>query len=290
MLPHFLVIGAPKSGTGWLYHNLRFHPEVWLPPVKEIRYFNNPSPLPLITFLLARRTYPEALRVRRLLKNRLRKVFARGNKDEIRWHLLFLLSPRGDRWYANLFSPSAAQIVGDISPVYSSLSADGVSKVRHLLPDTKIIYLLRNPIYRTWSNVAMYFRNHGDGLARASEQQIYDRLEHIKEKKFSDYYHVLQLWEKFYPSQQILIGFFDQLSETPVEFLKDIYRFLDISDSEAHIPETITRKHNAYKYPDIPDHFLKYLARQHHTSIRKLHQSYGSVYSADWLAFVERYC
>ena len=39
-LPDFLCIGAQKSGTSWLDANLRFHPELWLPPAKELHYFD----------------------------------------------------------------------------------------------------------------------------------------------------------------------------------------------------------------------------------------------------------
>jgi len=38
--PDFLGIGAQKAGTTWLHLNLRRHPGVWLPPVKELQYFN----------------------------------------------------------------------------------------------------------------------------------------------------------------------------------------------------------------------------------------------------------
>ena len=45
-LPDFLCIGAQKSGTTWLYHNLKQHPQVWLPPVKELHYFDHPHSIP----------------------------------------------------------------------------------------------------------------------------------------------------------------------------------------------------------------------------------------------------
>ena len=38
--PHFIGIGAQKAGTTWLYRNLQEHPEVWLPPEKELHYFD----------------------------------------------------------------------------------------------------------------------------------------------------------------------------------------------------------------------------------------------------------
>lgn len=40
MLPNFLIIGAEKSGTTWLYEKLRRHPEVYMPDVKELYFFS----------------------------------------------------------------------------------------------------------------------------------------------------------------------------------------------------------------------------------------------------------
>jgi hypothetical protein len=40
MLPHFLIIGAGKSGTTSLYHYLIQHPFIFGPRPKEINYFN----------------------------------------------------------------------------------------------------------------------------------------------------------------------------------------------------------------------------------------------------------
>lgn len=38
-LPNFLIIGAPRAGTTSLYHYLRQHPDVYMSPLKEGRYF-----------------------------------------------------------------------------------------------------------------------------------------------------------------------------------------------------------------------------------------------------------
>jgi len=40
MLPNFLVIGAPRSGTTWIHENLMRHPEVYEPAVKEVHFFD----------------------------------------------------------------------------------------------------------------------------------------------------------------------------------------------------------------------------------------------------------
>src|SRR5918999_891653 len=38
-LPNFFIVGAAKSGTTALYRYLRQHPDVYLPDVKEPRFF-----------------------------------------------------------------------------------------------------------------------------------------------------------------------------------------------------------------------------------------------------------
>jgi len=40
MLPNFLVIGAPRSGTTWIHENLMKHPEVYVPSEKEVHFFD----------------------------------------------------------------------------------------------------------------------------------------------------------------------------------------------------------------------------------------------------------
>lgn len=40
MLPTFLIIGAPQCGTTSMYHYLRQHPDVFMSPVKEPRYYS----------------------------------------------------------------------------------------------------------------------------------------------------------------------------------------------------------------------------------------------------------
>ena len=38
--PDFFCIGAQKGGTRWLYDQLQLHPDFWMPPVKELHYFD----------------------------------------------------------------------------------------------------------------------------------------------------------------------------------------------------------------------------------------------------------
>ena len=39
-VPNFLIIGAQKGGSTWLYDVLREHPEIYLPKAIELHHFN----------------------------------------------------------------------------------------------------------------------------------------------------------------------------------------------------------------------------------------------------------
>ena len=68
--PDFLGIGAQKAGTTWLSHNLQLHPEVWMPPVKELHYFDEKIRRRTNLVSRLRGTEPEELRWRRQARSR----------------------------------------------------------------------------------------------------------------------------------------------------------------------------------------------------------------------------
>ena len=49
--PDFLGIGAARTGSTWLYHNLIIQSGIWLPPNKELHYFDRNIKYPSPSFL-----------------------------------------------------------------------------------------------------------------------------------------------------------------------------------------------------------------------------------------------
>ncbi|MGD1948605.1 MAG: hypothetical protein ACFB14_03045 [Leptolyngbyaceae cyanobacterium] len=47
----FLGIGAQKAGTTWLWSILKTHPDVWIPPKKELHYFDRSPTYPPSSYL-----------------------------------------------------------------------------------------------------------------------------------------------------------------------------------------------------------------------------------------------
>jgi hypothetical protein len=102
--PDFMCIGAERAGTSWLYVNLKYHPEVWLPPVKEIRFFNARNRK---TGRYYRRR--EILRQQLLLRFRDYAGDLRSGRleflepENLRWDFRYFLKKRDLAWYESLF-------------------------------------------------------------------------------------------------------------------------------------------------------------------------------------------
>ena len=107
--PDFLCVGAQKGGTSWLYRQLEPHPDFWMPPVKELHYFDELSRIAAIAS-----ARPRNDRDRRFLES-IRHLSARSYLD--------LES------YAALFAAKDSLLSGDITPAYSMLNDEVVERV-----------------------------------------------------------------------------------------------------------------------------------------------------------------
>lgn len=286
--PTFLCIGAARCGTSWLYENLARHPRVWMPPLKEIHYFDRStryeSPSYLADDELAKRLFGGSAHNRDLRRRVLRALFFCGGQLHLRklaWHLRYLLrTPSDGDWYHSLFRGAGDRIAGDITPGYSLLDSDDVARVKALLPSAQVILILRNPIDRDWSS------NHPIGAL--SEAEHLRRIEEPGNKRRGDYLAMLANWERHYPPKQILVAFFDDLAADPQGFLLQILAFLRVQTDPATLDAVCTAKINATPKgrPDIPPAIRSHLARRHLPALRVLSDRFGG-HTGNWLAEAE---
>ena len=283
MIPHFLVIGTHKSGTTWLDRNLRMHPEIWLPPEKEIHYFNLPKNLPFTLFLFSSRKD-----FRLWVRNRFKRAYrgARADSKKLDWYLRYCLLPRTDSWYSTLFSPDAGQVAGDVTPHYAVMSDRDIARVNTLASNMKMIYLLRNPIDRMWSHAAMHFSkkyNH-QGIGAMDEGAILEFLLKPSQLAHARSFENLSRWENHFPKDQIFVSYFDEIANAPSRLLAEIFQFLGVSDSDEYISERSTEKIYGGDYPEIPRNIASQLAEALVEDMEKLHQHLISPYTEKWLS------
>lgn len=284
--PDFLMIGAQKSGTSWLWYNLRKHKDIWLTPQKEIHYFSRspryPSPNTLSNKYFFNRILQKGYLVS--LIRHLGNAVKRNDWQEFGWYIRYFFGTYNDRWYSALFKQAKGKIKGEITPVYSILDYEDVKHISELFPDIKIIFILRNPVERAWSQIRF-------GLMKRFNEQINtgiikDFIDSPGQMLRGDYNRTLSIWKKCFPSEQIYIGFYDQLYEEPTEFLNDILNFLNIVDYENIEYSGVNDKRNVSKQVTIPSEIEYYLAEKYYPEIRKLTSEIGG-YSKEWLSITE---
>lgn len=151
--PDFICVGMPKAGTGWLFDQLQFHPDFWMAPIKGFHYLDRKIP-----------TMKNAGRKLKRLQRRPNKPLAARRSGDER-DLAFLKEAvalggkiRDVKGYATLFRYKGDRLSGDITAPYAGIEEDAISEVNEIIPDVKIVCLVREPISRIWSNVSMAYR------------------------------------------------------------------------------------------------------------------------------------
>jgi hypothetical protein len=208
-MPNFLIIGAAKSGTTALYAYLKQHPEIYMSPVKEPRFF---------AFEGEPQNY-----------NGPKNEGERFNRETI-----FDLTT-----YLSLFENAKDEkAIGEASPAYLSRSEKASKRIRHYIPDVKLIVILRQPAERAYSAFLHTVRqgtetNLNFETALALENK---RIKHNWEsiwhhKSLGFYYRQLAPYYEKFDKQQIKIYLFDDLEKNASALVKDIFTFLEVDNS-----------------------------------------------------------
>lgn len=224
--PSFLGIGAQKSGTSWLHSRLSRHPDVWLPPEKELHFFDSrlDGSLPLWRRVAGRDD--EAVRWRRQVRRQLKRL--RGGHLEAAdagWYWRYFLATPDQSWYRGLFPDDDDLVTGEFTPDYGILDDESVAAVRDICrDDLKLVLVTRNPIERLWSHAKMEER-----LGRVdvvpSAMEIANRE---RPRQHTDYLGTIRRWTTHFPADQIWIGFMEDIAFAPEAVLDSLCDFLEV--------------------------------------------------------------
>jgi len=286
MYPDFLVIGAQKAGTTWLDRNLRDHPNVWLPPEKEIHYFDLPPLLPFAALIGA------PIRVARYwTKARLIRDWAKVKEgsQSLGWYIQYYFFPRTNFWYRSLFHPSPGQICGEATPRYATLKENQISRINQMMPNLKIVYILRDPLDRMWSDMAMFQRPRfgGQGMKKTDQETIRNFLANPHNLAHSQYDRNISTWLKYYNAEQIFIGFQEEIRDCPQELLIRLARFLGIDPQGFGNFQNAGERINSKNYRKMGKHLESYLAHQLASDVADLDRRLASPYTKAWRLRIE---
>ena len=232
----------------------------------------------------------------RLLKSRdYRKLVAKAlifavykpDLARLRWDYRYLAGTPGDAWYRSLFESGQGRLTGDITPAYSMLSDADVRQVAELLPDAKILFLIRNPVDRAWSAFQYGKKFRGSTMSSITADQLISVTDEEWFRQRADYVHTLSTWGRYYPPEQFFVGFFDEIREDPKALLLRVFDFLGLSKDVDLRDWGLDRRVNPSKTEKMPPEIRRALAEKYHPMTRELSRRLGG-YATKWLADIER--
>jgi len=240
--PDFICAGMQKAGTQWLYDQLQYHPEFWMPPVKELHFFDQAEPRQ--GFINQRNSFvsdPIAEGQRRVRQNlrpldlRDSQFFAAFDQITPQWRSLDA--------YARLFEPKGNLLSGDVTPGYSTLEMEFVAELARTYPLTRAVIVIREPAARVLSQLRMDVaaqRQPASSLTDPDELEAYLEIPRVKMRTFPS--EIVPRWQSAF-GERFALFYFDDLAEDPIAFRSRILTHVGAQDAHAStLPPDYNRK------------------------------------------------
>ncbi len=163
--------------------------------------------------------------------------------EEFNWN-------KGLDWYKSNF-PQEAGIVGESSTNYSKYPYfKGVPERMHrIIPDAKLIYILREPIKRITSH---YIHRVWEGWENRS---IDEALTDLKENHYvncSRYYMQIERYLQYYQSSNILVITLEDLASDRANTLSQVFRYLNVDPNFKHEDFSVVAHESSQKKQPTP--------------------------------------
>jgi hypothetical protein len=133
--------------------------------------------------------------------------------------------------YAALFAGAGSRRKGEITPAYGILPIERIRYIRAVMPEARIVFLLRNPIERAWSHAIMALVTHGGRrFEEIPPREFHDHFLSDANQDRGDYEAIWDRWTNIFPRQQLYYGFFEDITARPLELLREICRHIGLRD------------------------------------------------------------
>lgn len=216
-------VGAQKSGTSWLARELGKHDGVYVPPEKEMHYFD---------FHYGGVSIGLTSRMRKLAKLTTEMQSLEGAAFDTHYRKSMRILRSAGRYrpgrlglnayLTELGATGPDRILCDFTPAYATLDQDAFQVMANIAQNTRFIFIMRDPVDRMWSEVRHAARD------RTTHKAEFDKycLKHMKDVLKTDqdgpwvrclYQQTIEALEAVIPSDRIQYLFFESLFSSETE-------------------------------------------------------------------------
>ena len=268
-------IGAQKAGTTWLSDYLRAsQPRVHQTPMKEVHFFDN-------YFMPQYGAYFEEQRLaafkRSVNSMNVASIGEPKNAQALIDHLCRFQAIRSPERYLEFMRRGAGDkdILCDITPDYALLDSRGFDVMRAILPNVKVVFLLRNPADRLWSSLRF---NKTHNPAFDIEANFEPFLARQDFARFADYERTIGSVLTHFDPEKVHLEFYENLFTDAA--IKRFCLWLGLP----FISGDYGARSNAALVSDMPDDKRRRAVQAYAQTYRDIHARFGEALPPNWIA------
>jgi hypothetical protein len=228
--PDFLIVGPQRTGTTWLFHNLKSHPEIFLPKEKELYYFST----------LGR---PDHRRFRFPYLEDYLQVMADTPRSRIKRNYDSL------RKVGRLYNP---RIRGEATASYAALPKDVIREIATLNPEIKAILMIRDPVDRAWSHARKDLLTEGRPANDLDPDALFRLLFKDEQRELALYRTLIENWRSHLQPGHLFVGVFDSIAAEPERLLAALHSFLGVASGKRYFSRLLRQRINPAPPASMP--------------------------------------
>jgi len=162
-------------------------------------------------------------------------------------------------------------MVGEITPEYSTIGPAGIDYLNALLPDVKIIYLIRRPVERALSQLRMNAARHGNHQPSAAVWQELAASWDVENR--GDYRTYVPQWKARLTPNRLLFLPYGRIRVEPTRLLREIEDFLGLA---GHQYDNSERRVGEGPTMAVPPRIVEELGERFAGQDRYLQEEFGA--------------
>lgn len=132
--------------------------------------------------------------------------------------------------YARHFAEAGNRVAGEITPGYQLLPANRVRMIKSLCPALRLLFIVRNPIDRAWSQAKMGLGvKRGRSLETVSDDEFIAFFRSKPSVGRGSYTEAIDRWSGIFGAQRLLVFFHDEIARAPEALLRRAFVHLGVT-------------------------------------------------------------
>jgi hypothetical protein len=205
---------------------------------------------------------------------------------------------RGLNAYASNFRCAPGTVAGEVTPAYGVMDAWRVKLMARVIPDARLVFLIRDPVDRSWSHLSLWARNRGLDVADLTHEQIVEKLTGDEFDRNATYTESYRIMSEAFSREQIFVGFYEDVINDPKSLLHGVFEHIGVSTDIDWADLPVSRRFNSgMGYEEqrestsatMPERYRSMLSRRYEKELRHLAQTFrghAEQWAADAAAYV----